>query len=454
MSDRTGDHAARPGSVTIKRGGRRPRYSSAYSSLPGWRRLVLVNALASRWLLLVALSVAGCGAAVTNPTVSRVVSHNRAGLTPRVASRSAGVTHHYVYVFLDGAMFVYDIDHGQRLVQRLSLPGISGVRGVAASPRSHTLYISHGGDAGSGSTGSLLAYNLLTDRVRWDRTYSRGIDSLAINSSGSRIYLPDGELSSDGRWSVIDGLSGRVIGRIDAGRGPHNTIVGLSGRQVYLGGRNYPYLDVASTTTRRVTKRIGPLRSGVRPFTINGAETVAYTTATGFLGFQVSSIKTGRVLYTESFGPRFKYDPATFSPSAPSHGISLSPDQRQLWVIDAPNGYVHVFDVTGVPRHPPRRVADIKLVDPLTGVQTGCSYDCARDGWLLHSRSGCLVYVGDSGEVISTAPLRQVGFLPQLRNTREYLEIDWRSGVPVSTTSRTGLGYVRRGPLPPATACR
>ncbi len=28
--------------------------------------------------------------------------------------------------------------------------------------------------------------------------------------------------------------------------------------------------------------------------------------------------------------------------------------------------------------------------------EAGCSYDCTRDGGLLHSRSGCFAYVGDS----------------------------------------------------------
>ncbi|MGI8559442.1 MAG: YncE family protein [Solirubrobacteraceae bacterium] len=375
-------------------------------------------------------------------------------MAPHAASRQTRGVHHYLYVFPDQAMYVYDIDHRHRPVQRVALPGVRGIRGVVVSPRTDTLYLSYGEDGGPGTAGSLLAYNLLTGAVTWRRTYPFGVDSMAISDSGARIYMPDGELSSDGVWMVIDAHSGAVVGRIDAGKGPHNTVVGLSGKSVYLGGRNYPYLDVASTATDRVFRRIGPLRSSVRPFTINGTETLAYTTATGFLGFQVSSINTGRVLYTDSFGPRFQYDPATFSPSAPSHGISLAPNERQLWVMDAPNGFVHVFDVAGVPRRPPLRVADIKLAHPLIGAEAGCSYDCARDGWLLHSRSGCYVYVGDSGDVIDTATRRAVAFLPPLRNSRKFLEIDWRNGKPVSTTSRSGLGYVRRGALPPAPRCQ
>lgn len=393
--------------------------------------------------LAVVLGAVGCGA--------RGLTHSAAARPGKAAIAAAGA-HHYLYVFPDQAMYVYDIDHGHRLVQHVTLPGISGIRGVVASPRTHMLYISHGGDS-SAFTGSMLAYDLLSGRVAWDHAYSRGVDSMAINAAGTRIYLPDGELSRDGVWSVIDARNGSVIGQINAGVGPHNTTVGLSGRNVYLGGRSSNYLDVASTASNRVFRRVGPLKSGVRPFTVNGAETLAYTTATGFLGFQVSDIRTGRVLDTVPFGPRFSFNPATFAPSAPSHGISLSPGERRLWVIDAPNDYVHVFGVAGARARRPRPIAAIKLAHPLTGQEAGCSYDCARDGWLLHSRSGCFVYVGDSGDVISAATLRPVAFLPALRDTRKYIEIDWRGGVPVSTTSRTGLGYVRRRHAQPARRC-
>ena len=400
--------------------------------------------------LLLAAGACGGGGSRQTETAARL---SYAALRPRDASLASPGIHHYEYVFPDQQMYVYDIDHRHRLVEHVALPGIRRIRGVAASPATHLLYISHGGDGGTNGDGSLLAYDLVTGRIVWDRSYSRGIDSMAVDSTGTRIYMPDGELASDGIWTVLDARSGEVIGVIRAGAGAHNTIMGMSGRRVYLGGRNSRYLDVADTSTDRVIERIGPLRSGVRPFTINGSETLAFTTATGFLGFQVSSIVTGRVLYTVTFGRRFGWDPARFGPSAPSHGISLSPDERQLWVIDAPNGYVHVFDVSRLPESAPRRIADIRLQHRLIGTEAGCSYDCARDGWLQHSRSGCFVYVGDSGDILSDSSFRAVGFLPPLRNTRKMLEIDWSNGLPVSTTSRSGLGYVTRGPGPPRPRC-
>lgn len=61
---------------------------------------------------------------------------------------------------------------------------------------------------------------------------------------------------------------------------------------------------------------------------------------------------------------------------------------------------------------------------------------------MRHSRDGRFVFVGDSGNVIDTGTRQVITTLAQLRNTRKFLENDWLSGSPVSTTTRYGLGYV------------
>jgi hypothetical protein len=65
-----------------------------------------------------------------------------------------------------------------------------------------------------------------------------------------------------------------------------------------------------------------------------------------------------------------------------------------------------------------------------------------KDGWLLHSRDGRFVYVGDAGDVISTATRQIVAHLTPLANTHTYLEIDWQNGVPTFTTGKWPMGYV------------
>src|SRR4029077_15683361 len=57
---------------------------------------------------------------------------------------------------------------------------------------------------------------------------------------------------------------------------------------------------------------------------------------------------------------------------------------------------------------------------------------------------GRFVVVGDSGDVIETATRRSVANLEPLYNSRVFLEIDWSNGLPVATSTRSGMGYVTK----------
>ncbi|GHO67001.1 hypothetical protein KSC_058930 [Ktedonobacter sp. SOSP1-52] len=362
-----------------------------------------------------------------------MVRSNQAG-----AQGASVLTRHYLYVVPDEGIDVYDIDRAHAFVRHIDLPMLKSGRGVVADPLTASLFISYGGNGGAHGNGSLLKYDLLHDRVVWTKSYDFGIDSMAITPDGKSIYMPGGSNQYQGFWHVLRARDGAVLQAIQVGGGAagHNTVVGLSGKYAYLGALNNNQLYVVDTASNKVVKKVGPLKDGVRPFTVNNKETLVFTTASHFLGFEVSDLQTGQLLYSvpaEGFVDGLHM-------SAPSHGISLSPDEKEVYIVDAPNSYVHVFDVSGLPERAPRKVADIKLT-AFQGEETPCVYDCLREGWVLHSRDGRYVYVGDSGDVIDTATRAVVKHLPDLMNTRKYLEIDWRNGIPVFTTSRQGLGY-------------
>jgi DNA-binding beta-propeller fold protein YncE len=355
-------------------------------------------------------------------------NRSRELLPAQLSAHSPG-TRHFEYVFEGNGIELYDIDHHNHYLGQIPFPNVP-IRGLAVDPASATLFVAYGGPGGSAGTGSMLAVDLISGRTIWERHYQTGVDNIAITPNGRTIYMATGEASGGSTWEVINPATGTITGSIQAGSGPHETIVGPDGRYVYLGGVNTPYLEVVSTATDRIIRKIGPLHEpGVRPFTIDATRALAFTTSWSFLGFQVSDLRTAKVLYSVS-PPGFRFDPATFG-SIPDHGISLSPDGRQLYLIDTPNGYVHVFDVSGLPRVAPRDIADIKLAHPPVG----------GDSWLQHSRDGRFVYVGLSGDVIDTASRKVVSYLAPLRSTAEFIEIDWRHGRPVDSTSRYGVGY-------------
>src|SRR5437764_8252711 len=117
----------------------------------------------------------GCGTASPPPPVA-------AGPVPTFTNTAAvtrtGGTRHLEYVFNDGPVSVFDIDHGFKLVKSFTLAGTKrGVRGVAVSPGTHMMFVSYGGDGGGNGNGSVLAYDLVRKAIVWSVDLKTGVDS-------------------------------------------------------------------------------------------------------------------------------------------------------------------------------------------------------------------------------------------------------------------------------------
>jgi DNA-binding beta-propeller fold protein YncE len=340
---------------------------------------------------------------------------------------------HYEYVAADGKLYVYNIDKRPSLVARAALPGVDEIRGIGASAATGMLYVSYGGFPDG--IGHLLEFNLYQRKIVYDRGYRFGIDSFDISHDGRLIFMPTGENTSGDTWHVLAATTGKIVGAIAAGRSPHDTVVGANGQHVFLGGASDRYLYEADATHPwKIVGRMGPLRPGgppgVRPFAINAQDTLAFTTANRYLGFQVSDIATGRVLYTVPV-PGFNIPP-TYTQSAASHGIGLSPDQRYLWLVDEPNRAVHEFDISALPRKAPVLVATMHV--------------SSRPGWLNLSRDGRYLLVGNAGNVIDTPTRKTVATIGALAGSRYNIEVDWSGPRVCAAYPRESLGYLHVAP--------
>jgi DNA-binding beta-propeller fold protein YncE len=349
---------------------------------------------------------------------------------PRQASSQVA---HYEYVVGVGKLYVYNIDNRSSLVGRFALPGVDEIRGIGASAATGMLYVSYGGFPNG--IGHLLEFSLYRRKIVYDRSYPFGIDSFDISHDGLLIFMPTGENTSGDTWHVLAATTGRVVGAIAAGRSPHDTVVGANGQHVFLGGASGRYLYEADATRPwKIVGRMGPLEpgglAGVRPFTINAQDTLAFTTGDGYLGFQVSDVATGRVLYTVPV-PGFNIPP-TDTQSAASHGIGLSLDQRYLWLVDKPNRAVHEFDISALPRKAPVLVATVHV--------------SSRPGWLNLSRDGRYLFVGNAGNVINTRTRKTVATIGALTGSRHNIEVDWSGRRVCAAYPRESLGYLHVAP--------
>ena len=86
---------------------------------------------------------------------------------------------------------------------------------------------------------TLQSFDLISEKLLWEKSYDKGCDRMAISPDGKVIYLPS--LEND-HWNIIDAATGDVIARIEPKSGAHNTIYGLDGKHAYLAGIKSPLL--------------------------------------------------------------------------------------------------------------------------------------------------------------------------------------------------------------------
>lgn len=293
-------------------------------------------------------------------------------------------TGRYLYVAVPGirnylgygghGILVFDIDNGHKFVKRIKTQGLhangipSNVKGVAVSVPLNSIYVS--------TLQTLQRIDLTTEEVLWEKTYEGGADRMSISPDGKTMYLPSLEKTF---WNVVDCESGNIIKKIEVVQRAHNTLYGLSGKHAYLADIASPYLHVTDTKDHTIIKKIGPFGDGIRPFTINSEETLTYVNVDNLLGFEVGDLKSGKVLARVVVQG---WDMGSVRRHGnPSHGIGLTPDEKEVWVSDGHNMRLHIFSA----EPPYQQLSTIPLQD--------------MPGWITFSIDGKYAYPS-SGEVI------------------------------------------------------
>jgi len=336
---------------------------------------------------------------------------------------------HFLYVAVPGirnyveyggvGILVFDIDCGYRFVKRIPTwavpPGKQpeNVKGIAASAETGKLYVS--------TMNRMAAFDVHSEKKLWDRLYEGGCDRMAISRDGQTLYAPSFEGPF---WNVVNAATGEVITKIQTNSGAHNTIASLDGTRVYLAGLHSPLLSVADTGSRKVIQTVGPFGNSIRPFTINRKRTLCFVNVNELLGFEVGDLTTGRMLYrVEVQG--FQKGPVKRH-GCPSHGIGLTPDEKELWVTDGANSRLHVFDASVMP---PKQVASIRVRD--------------MPGWITFSIDGQFAYPS-TGEVIDTHTRQIVGALQDevggQVQSEKLLELVFNQGKLVRAGNQFGIG--------------
>jgi DNA-binding beta-propeller fold protein YncE len=202
---------------------------------------------------------------------------------------------------------------------------------------------------------------------------------------------------------------------------------------MYLAGLKSPILIVTDTKTHEVVQKVGPFTNVIRPFTINADKTLCFVNVNDLLGFEIGDLKTGKMLHRVEVQGFARGKPKRHG--CPSHGVGLTPDEKEIWVCDAVNQHLHVFDATVMP---PKQIGGVKLRE--------------QPGWVTFSLDGRYAY-SSTGEVIDTKTKKIVVALRdddgKEAHSEKVIEIWFEDGVPVRNGDQFGLGRRGAAPLTP-----
>lgn len=317
-------------------------------------------------------------------------------------------------------ILVYDIENDYKLVKRIPTGSFdekghpSNVKGICVSLATQCVYVS--------TIKSLMCINLKTDKLVWEKVYEKGCDRMAISPDGLTIYQSSFE---NDQWYVVNARNGEVINSIFIKSKAHNTIFAPDGKAVYLEGLASSYLTVVNPKdiTRNYVN-IGPFSSSIRPFTINGKQSLVFANVNDLLGFEIGDLKSGKMIQRVEIQGFEKG--LIKRHGCPSHGIGLTPDEKELWVADGANQRMHIFDATQMP---PKQLTSIALRD--------------QPGWITFSLDGRYAFPS-TGEVIDVATKKIIHSLSDEKGdivqSEKVVEIHFKKDVAVKKGDQFGLG--------------
>ena len=373
-------------------------------------------------------------------SASGILAEQRSGSSPG----SDAPLKRLLYVTVpDGAMsspgkpgiYVYDVDDGHRLVKHISIPDMGGTRGCAASAAAGRLYISH-------RNTSLMCYDFIRQRKFWEISYPKeegGVDRCCVTPDGKKVYVPEGWWTDAAKvLKVLDGDTGKLLKEISLGGvgTGHNCIMSLTGKRMYLGPIANGTMFVVDTRTDEIIKKFGPfggklmpdgsIRGGrVSPYTINGRETLCFVNSHD-VGFYVGDLKAQKVLHWVQVKEANGF----------SHGIGMTPDEKEIWLPNPADKRLWVFDATVMP---PRQLRSIDVRSK-------------SHGWVTFSIDGRYAWP-DTGDVIDARTKQVVATLrgldgEEVVRSSKFIEIHFRDGVPVRVGDQFGIGRVVDRPQP------
>jgi DNA-binding beta-propeller fold protein YncE len=227
-------------------------------------------------------------------------------------------------------------------------------------------------------------------------------------------------------WYFIDAKTGDIKNKLEIKNKAHNTLYSTTGKKVYLEGLASSLITVVNPEKLNDLQTIGPFTASVCPFTVNGKETLLYANVNDLLGFEIADLRKGKLIHRLEV-PGFSKG-LIKRHGCPSHGIGLTPNEKEVWVADGANHRMHIYDNTQMP---PVYTQSIELQD--------------QPGWISFSLDGKHAWPS-TGEVIDTETKKIIKRLADEKGgivqSEKLVEVHFQNGKAIKKGNQFGTGMV------------
>ncbi len=206
-------------------------------------------------------------------------------------------------------------------------------------------------------------------RYAWDGARARHVDSIPLSTPTGTSRFPGGlAFSADGRelyvaenlgdsLSVVDIASRRVVQRLPTGRYPYAVVVAPNG-DLYVSAWGADFVSVFRRMTSGKLEESGRISAGRHPsaLLLNRAGSRLF----------VTSSSTDRVLVVDTRTHRVVSELSDAAPTGPAEGstpnaLALSTDETRLFVAEADNNAVAVFELSALESGKPTSYSRARL---------------------------------------------------------------------------------------------
>lgn len=275
---------------------------------------------------------------------------------------------------------VFDAETGA-LLRRLEVG--PAPHGIAATADHRTVFVTV--EANGARTGELVWIDAATFAVARRIELCREPHALAATPDGRWLYVP----CRDGRYRVVNGLTGEVAASVATGGRPHNTQISADGRFAYLSPMGRQHATVIDIQAGH--RPVGGIEfaDSLRPSALSADGRWLVQHVDRLNGFQVADTRAGAVVATIEHATPL--DGIQIVPGLGRlglngfercHGIAIDPAGSEIWSVCAETVTIHALE-------PPTFAERARVALPHKGY------------WISFSPDGRRAYVAlaDAGEV-------------------------------------------------------